>query len=237
MSEVQAYYSGVKSIFTRLAPFYDTIALPISRVRRQVVDLTAARNGSSVLDVATGTGAQAFAFAKQGYHVTGVDLSEAMIAVARRKNRYTNLKFEVGDATNLPFDDSSFDIACISFALHLMPLPIREQALSEMIRVVKSGGSILIADLALPEKGLSRFLVSHLFQLYDDRHYQEFLKVGLEGLLRPMGVEIVQQLSLLFGGVRIIKGAGLLKEGTGIPAEILRPQVKQPISLKKGADV
>ena len=220
MNQTQEYNAGVKSIFKMLAPFYDAIALPLLRVRRQVVALTTARSGTRVLDIATGTGAQAFAFAKQGCKVTGIDLSEAMIGVARRKNRYANLNFEVGDATSLPFDDGSFDISIISFALHMMPLSISEKVLNEMNRVTRPGGNIVIADLALPKSGMSRFLIYHLFRLYDDRHYQAFLKLGLEELLKKT-IKIDQEISMLFGGVRIIKGTGLLKEQLSAQSEYL----------------
>src|SRR4030042_2238358 len=105
--------------------------MPFSRVRDKVVNFTNVRNGSKILDVATGTGKQAFAFAKKGYDVIGIDLSEAMLKVANKKNKYENVKFEVADATNLPFEDNGFDVSCISFALHDMIPSIREKALKE----------------------------------------------------------------------------------------------------------
>lgn len=75
-SEEKEYYSLLKRVFDVLAPFYDVIAFPLWRVRDKVVEFTNAGNGSRVLDAATGTGAQAFAFARKGYAVTGIDLSE-----------------------------------------------------------------------------------------------------------------------------------------------------------------
>ena len=79
-------------------------------VRGRMVNFIKARRGSKILDVATGTGQQAFAFARKGYEVIGIDISEAMLSVAKKKNRYKNAKFEVADATNLPFEDNSFDV-------------------------------------------------------------------------------------------------------------------------------
>jgi demethylmenaquinone methyltransferase/2-methoxy-6-polyprenyl-1,4-benzoquinol methylase len=107
VDEEREYYLLVKKVFRILAPFYDSI--PISRVRDKTVDLTNAGNGSKILDVATGTGKQAFAFAKKGYDVTGIDLFEAMLKVASKKNKYGTAKFALADATNLPFKDSSFE--------------------------------------------------------------------------------------------------------------------------------
>ena len=78
MDEEIKYYARVKKAFDILAPFYDLVALPISGVRDRVVDLTNTKGGSTILDVATGTGKQAFAFAKRGYAVIGVDLTEIL---------------------------------------------------------------------------------------------------------------------------------------------------------------
>ena len=86
--EEEEYYLIVKRVFEMLAPFYDIVTTPISRVRGKVVNFTSARNGSRILDVGTGTGKQAFAFGKKGYDVIGIDLSEAMLEVANKKNKF-----------------------------------------------------------------------------------------------------------------------------------------------------
>src|SRR4030067_3683959 len=162
MDEEKEYYSLIKKVFDLLAPFYDIVTLPFSRVRNKVVNFIDAKNGSKILDVATGTGKQAFAFAKKGHEVIGIDLSEAMLKVAHKKNKYGNVKFEVADATDLRFEDNSFDVSCMSFALHDMPLAIREKGLKEMVRVTKTKGVIVIVDYALPkENSMSRFLIYH----------------------------------------------------------------------------
>ena len=159
------------------------------------------------MDVATGTGKQAFAFAKRGYDVIGIDLSEAMLKVANKKNKFGNLKFEVADATNLRFEDNSFDISCMSFALHDMPLSIREKALQEMVRVTKTRGMIVIVDYALPKKNkISRFLIFHFVNLYEGKYYSNFVKSDLETLLRKTGIEIKEELPVLLGAGKILKG-------------------------------
>jgi ubiquinone/menaquinone biosynthesis C-methylase UbiE len=118
----EGYYSYIRKFFSRWAPFYDIVDVFISGMRDKVVEFTNARNGSKILDVCTGTGKQAFAYAKRGYDVIGIDLSEYMQKVANKKNRYENVKFEVADATDMPFEDNRFDVSCVSFALHDMPL-------------------------------------------------------------------------------------------------------------------
>lgn len=207
MDETREYYSLIQTAFAKLAPYYDAIITPIAGLRRKTVDLADAKSGSTILDVATGTGAQALAFAERGYKVTGVDLSDAMLKVAQSKNRYADLKFQPADATNLPFENASFDVSTISFALHDMPFFIREKTLKEMVRVTKPQGIIMIVDYGLPKHWLGAFLVHHLIRLYEAGYYSEFIKSDLEALIQEAGIEIRQKSHLLLGGVRIIKGA------------------------------
>jgi len=206
INEEKEYYSLVKKVFDILAPFYDIVTMPFSRVRNQVVNFTDARNGSKILDIATGTGKQGFAFAKKGYEIIGIDLSEAMLKVADKKNKYGNVKFEVRDATNLPFEDNSFDVSCVSFALHDMPLFIREKALKEMVRVTKTKGMIVMVDYALPKENIGRFLIYHFVNLYEGKYYSNFIKSDLEASLRKTGVEIKKELPVLLGAGKILKG-------------------------------
>lgn len=212
VDEEHEYYLLVKKVFRILAPFYDFGTLPISRVRDKTVDFINAGKGSKILDVATGTGKQAFTFAKRDYDVTGIDLSEAMLKVASKKNIYVNAKFALADATNLPFKDSSFDVSCVSFALHDMLLTIRERALKEMVRVTKQEGIIVIVDYALPENRISSFLVYHFVKLYEKEYYSKFIRSDLEALLRKSGIEIKEKLPVLLGAGRIIKGVNLKLE-------------------------
>lgn len=126
MQETQAYYALTRKAFDILAPFYDLMTLPLVKVREQVVDIADTGASSTVLDVATGTGQQALAFARRGYDVTGVDLTESMLGIARKHNKNGLVKFEAADATHLRFKPKSFDLTCVSFALHDMPLVIRK---------------------------------------------------------------------------------------------------------------
>jgi len=206
IDEEKEYYSLVKKVFDILAPFYDIVTIPFSKIRDKVVNFTDAKNGSKILDIATGTGKQAFAFAKKGCDVIGVDLSEAMLKVASKKNRCGNVRFEVADATNLPFEENSFDISCMSFALHDMPLTIREKALKEMVRVTKTKGMIVMVDYALPKENIGRFLIYHFVNLYEGKYYASFIKSELYELLRRTGIEIKEELPVLLGAGKILKG-------------------------------
>lgn len=64
----------------------------------------------------------------------------------------------------------------------------------------------MIVDYALPKGKISRFLIYHLIKLYEGEYYLKFIKSDLEVLLRKSGIEIKEELSVLLGAGRIIKG-------------------------------
>jgi demethylmenaquinone methyltransferase/2-methoxy-6-polyprenyl-1,4-benzoquinol methylase len=110
------------------------------------------------LDLACGTGDVAFLLAgryPEGV-VTGVDLSEPMLAIARERNRFTNVRFERGDLCGLPFPDDSADVVTGSYALRNAP-DLRE-ALAEVRRVLKPGGVAAFLDFSNPESPFLRRL-------------------------------------------------------------------------------
>jgi SAM-dependent methyltransferase len=134
--------------FTRWAkPFSD---LPIhSEADGLARTLAAARvlPGMKVLDVACGPGIVACAVALQAAHVTGIDLTPAMIAQARERQqnlKLDNIDWHVGDATRLPYADGTFNIVLTRYSFHHMPDPAA--ALREMKRVCRKGGRIVVID-------------------------------------------------------------------------------------------
>jgi SAM-dependent methyltransferase len=125
------------------------------RIRR----LVAAANlvGSErVLDIATGPGYIAEAFAGSSREVVGVDLTDAMLAIAKERTRargVANVSFRAADAQNLPFENGSFDVVVCRLALHHLLKPL--QVLREMVRVCRTGGTVLVEDIyasELPER-------------------------------------------------------------------------------------
>jgi demethylmenaquinone methyltransferase/2-methoxy-6-polyprenyl-1,4-benzoquinol methylase len=205
--EERAYYDLNEKVYPAFAPFYDLVALPITRLRRQVVDLVGAVDGLKVLDVATGTGSQALAFAARGAEVVGIDISEAMLRVAQRKNHFATLAFRRADATKLPFSTAAFDVSVMSFAAHEMPESVRERALREMARVTRRDGKVVVVDYGLPRNPAGRWLVFHVVKLYERDHYAEFTHSDLPALLRRCGIEPIVDLLALSGIARIVVGS------------------------------
>jgi len=103
------------------------------------------RDGDAVLDVGSGTGtlAAAIAAAAPAGTIIGVDPSEAYVAFARARLTGDRIRFEVGDARRLQFDDSSFDRTVSALMLNFIPAP--ETAVREMRRVTRPGGTVAAA--------------------------------------------------------------------------------------------
>lgn len=160
----QARADYVRQMFGRIVPRYDLFNTVSTfgqdqRWRRMVVALAAVPPEGSVLDVATGTGAVAFALAgaTPSARVTGVDFCEPMIATAREKAaRHTgHLAFEVGDVLSLPYADQTFDAVTVSFGVrNFADLP---RGLAEMRRVLKPGGRFVCLELTHVSSPLVRF--------------------------------------------------------------------------------
>lgn len=138
-------------MFDEVAPKYDIVNDVLSmgqtrRWRRLVVDAVGARPGSRVLDLAAGTGTSSEPYADAGVSVVACDFSLGMLKVGKR--RRPDIDFVAGDATNLPFEDNSFDATTISFGLRNVNEP--KKALAEMLRVTKPGGKLVIAEFSSP---------------------------------------------------------------------------------------
>jgi ubiquinone/menaquinone biosynthesis C-methylase UbiE len=102
---------------------------------------------ATVLDVACGPGIVACAAARRAAHVTGIDLTPAMIEQARERQRQQqleNLEWRLGDATRLPFADGTFDVVMTRYSFHHMPEPLL--ALREMRRVCRRAGRVVVID-------------------------------------------------------------------------------------------
>ena len=110
-------------------------------------------NGNErVLDIATGPGYIAEAFAKVAREVVGVDLTDAMLAIARERTKehgVSNVSFRAADAQNLPFENGAFDVVVCRLALHHLLKPLL--VLREMARVCRAGGTVVVEDIYASE--------------------------------------------------------------------------------------
>jgi demethylmenaquinone methyltransferase/2-methoxy-6-polyprenyl-1,4-benzoquinol methylase/phosphoethanolamine N-methyltransferase len=134
---------------------------------RMVVELAGIKAGERVLDVGCGTGRltlTARAFAGPGGAVYGIDAAPEMIEVARRNSERSSLDavFEVGLIEDLPFPDASFDAVINRLVIHHLPDDLKRKGFTEILRVLKPGGRLLIADFTPPRNPVLNHITSAL---------------------------------------------------------------------------
>lgn len=151
----------VEQMFDTISGNYDGLNRVISlgtdvKWRKKVIKMVAERNPDAILDIATGTGDLAikFATATKASKIVGLDLSEGMLSVARKKVLGTALsdkiEFTQGDSEALPFEDNSFDAVTVSFGVR--NFENLDKGLSEINRVLKPKGLFVILETSVPTK-------------------------------------------------------------------------------------
>lgn len=148
----------------------------------------------SVIDLCAGTGYLARLVAQKApaAAITAIDLSPELIAVGKRKAAgagLSNVSWQLGDVTWLPFDDSSFNVAMISFGLHELAPRARSRALREARRILQPGGRLLIVDVDAPKRWRRTFEVYLL--LSHGSTARKVLGAGLVSLLLDAGFEVI----------------------------------------------
>lgn len=124
--------------------------------------LSGARPGDRVLDVGCGTGYFTRVMAEAvtpGGTALGVDPSRRVVERARRLTRAANCTFSDGIAEALEAPDGSYDVVVNSLMIHHLPEALRSQAIGEMLRVLRPGGRLLIAEFRPPTSRIGRRLV------------------------------------------------------------------------------
>lgn len=150
----------VGELFATIARRYDLIndiqSFGLHRLwKRRLLRLAQPRSGERVLDLCCGTGDLALAAARCGADVVGLDFSQPMLTVAKEKSAQLrtsgqNLKIEFicGDAQQIPFSDSAFDVLTIGYGLR--NLADLDRGLRDMLRVTKPGGRFVSLEFGKP---------------------------------------------------------------------------------------
>jgi len=197
-------YGEVAARFYRF--LIDPIVWPL---RPRIADELARRNVRTVLDIACATGAQARLLARRGLQPVGIDLSSRMIAAASR--RAVRIPFVCGSALELPFPTDSFDAALLSLALHEHPEEERHTMVREALRVVRSSGTLLVADFAkpiCPGRHIPWQIIRAVERSSGPEHKAGFLdyveRGSLDGLLARLGLVAEATRPSHFGCIRIV---------------------------------
>ena len=137
-----------------------------------------------ILDICCGTGSVILTF-KERYPESvaiGYDFSHGMLRKAQEKNINGRVIFVEGDAAELPFGENSFDVVTCSHALYELKGEIRQKALREMKRVVRTDGYVLLMEHEVPRHPLVKLLFYVRMLSMGSKDAQEFVKGGVEYL-------------------------------------------------------
>ena len=221
----------VRAVFKSVAPSYDLMNDLMSGGMHRLwkkftVDLANVRPGEKVLDVASGSGDLALAFARAAGpngQVWQTDINEAMLKVGRDRLINSGLIFPgaLCDAEKLPFADESFDLVTVAFGLRNMTH--KDRALSEMTRVLKPGGRLLVLEFSQVHASLRRVYDAYSFNLLpvlgkyvakDEASYRylaESIRMHpdqdtLKSMMETAGLSRVEFFNLTAGVVAVHKG-------------------------------
>src|SRR5215208_4377008 len=142
--EMQALKTKLRA--TWMAGNYTTFAKYLEPGALEILEQLYVEPGSNVLDVGCGAGQIAIPMARNGIHVTGVDIATNLIADARARAAAegVTVQFDEGDAEDLPYPDASFDTVISLVGAMFAPRP--ERVASELKRVTRSGGRIIMVN-------------------------------------------------------------------------------------------
>jgi phosphatidylethanolamine/phosphatidyl-N-methylethanolamine N-methyltransferase len=149
--------AGVIKTYSRWAPIYDKVFGSIFEEARRTAVAACEEIGGRVLEVGVGTGIS-LPYYSSNCRVTGIDISEAMLEVARQRVADDQLghveDLQLMDAEHLAFADGSFDVVVAQYVVNTVPNP--EAALDEFLRVLRPGGELVIVNRVGAEKGPRR---------------------------------------------------------------------------------
>jgi demethylmenaquinone methyltransferase/2-methoxy-6-polyprenyl-1,4-benzoquinol methylase len=220
----------VRAMFDRIASFYDVMNGVMTaglhhRWRSRAADLAQVGPGDRVLDVATGTGDLAIELAGRvapGGEVVGSDFSEKMLELARRKA--PALRFEWGNALELPYADGEFAAATVGFGAR--NFDDLDRGLAEMARVVRPGGRVVVLEITTPTRPpLSTFyrlwfdrMVPLIGRVAGDPEAYEYLPNSVKRFPAPEGLAAAMTRAGLTDVRWILTAGGIIALHVGTPA-------------------
>jgi|RhiMetdeSRZDD1v2_1073273.scaffolds.fasta_scaffold582695_2 ubiquinone/menaquinone biosynthesis C-methylase UbiE len=208
--------------WTRVAPGWEkwdeSLDHNMAFMNYRLVGEAHVRPGQRILDLGSGTGYPALLAAQavgpRG-NVVGLDLADAMLDVARRKAKalgLTNIRFQAGDVSTLPFDAGSFDAVISRFCL--MFLPDVPKAAAEIARVLKPGGYLAAAVWSLPEKNPFLNIPINIVKQFIDIPPPEPEQPGIFRLAKPGDLRgIVERAGLTPLADETVSGESLFASG------------------------
>jgi ubiquinone/menaquinone biosynthesis C-methylase UbiE len=172
----------------RVAELQDARA---AELEQQIVRFVAPAGNERALDSGTGAGALAFALAPHVREVVAIDLVPELLEQGRKRGeQFPNVTFVEGDASKLPFELGSFDLACSLRTLHHIARP--ELAVAELVRVTRQRGRVLVVDQIAPVDPLAALDLNAFERARDPSHARALADVDLRNLFEANGLVLLR---------------------------------------------
>lgn len=179
----------VDQFTAQAAGFAAAAAINQAAAIRMLLHAAQVRAADTVLDVACGPGIVAAAFAREAAAVTGIDLTPAMVELARERcgaGELENARFDVGNVEQLPYGDCAFTVVSCRYALHHLPDPGR--VLGEMARVCATGGRVVVADVVVGQDPAIAARFNDAERARDPSHVRAMNAQEILDLMRAAGL-------------------------------------------------
>jgi ubiquinone/menaquinone biosynthesis C-methylase UbiE len=187
--------SLVQQQFRRQAEVYSTMKVVTDpRILEQMAELSGVTPQARVLDVASGPGFVAMAFAPKCRSVTGIDATDRLIARAQTeatRRGLGNISFVLGNVERMPFGSDEFDIATCRFAFHHFARP--RIVLAEMARVLCPGGRMMIVDMTTSDDPAKSDYHNRIERLCDPSHARALPASEWERMFADAGLKIAHR--------------------------------------------
>jgi len=206
----------MKDPYRNISGIYDRIFDNMNKGLKLVgIKMFRPSKGMNILDVGCGTGSHLELYQHYQCNLYGLDLSPSMLEIAR-KRLGKNAQLDLGNATKMPYENNKFDLVITMLSLHEMSPETRSGALSEIQRVLKQDGRILMIDFHPGPYNPLQGWISKTIIFFSElaagrehfRNYRQFMKTkGLETLLSQHKLKIEKE-SILAGGTFAVCLAG-----------------------------
>lgn len=196
--------------FKWLTPLYDPLLKWVMReetFKRKLIQQANIQPQMKVLDLGYGTGTLTIMIKRNhpDTQVTGIDGDSEVLRIAQEKSRGTDIQWEEGLASSLPYPDSAFDRVVTSLVIHQLAKEDKRRAFKEIYRVLKPHGELYVLDFGAPHSSFTRIMTTYMRRLEETAD-------NFDGLI-PLfiteagfgGVKEAQNFVTVFGPLSIIQ--------------------------------
>lgn len=199
-----------KDPYRKSAAHYDWFVGPVTNALRHMgVNMYPPKPGTKVLEVGCGTGSNLMLYHRAGCSIYGIDRSPSMLEIARAKLG-EDVDLQLGDASNMRYQDNFFDVVMAMFALHEMPSEVRPLVMKEMIRVTKREGRVLIIDfhpgpIRFPMGWIYKAVILFIERVAGGEHFSNYCDfLSLKGL-----PQLIETQSLIVDSKKIVSAGNI----------------------------